>query len=41
MRFFINRQDISGDTVQLSSEDSAHISRVLRRREGDSLSLCD
>lgn len=41
MRFFIERGEIADGAVTLSAEDSAHIGRVLRRRVGDSLSLCD
>ena len=41
MRFFIDPQGIVEGLVTLSPEDSAHICRVLRHRQGDSLSLCD
>lgn len=41
MRFFIGREDLAADLATLSPEDSAHICRVLRRREGDAVSLCD
>lgn len=41
LRFFIRPEDISQGAVLLSPEDSAHVCRVLRRRAGDRISLCD
>lgn len=41
MRFFIGREALAADLATLSPEDSAHVCRVLRRREGDAVSLCD
>lgn len=41
LRFFIRPEDISQGAVLLSPEDGAHVCRVLRRRVGDSISLCD
>ncbi len=40
-RFFIKREDIHIDRINLVGEDVQHISRVLRLQEGDKLILCD
>ncbi len=41
LRFFVCPEQISDGLVLLSQEDSAHLCRVLRRRPGDQISLCD
>lgn len=38
-RFFVD--GVSGDTAAVTGEDARHISKVLRMREGDELTLCD
>lgn len=44
-RFFVSPADISGNngvlTVHVRGEDAAHISRVLRMRVGESVTVCD
>jgi 16S rRNA (uracil1498-N3)-methyltransferase len=43
-RFFLNpsaRQDLSGGAVSISGDDAAHITRVLRMKPGDRLTVCD
>ena len=40
-RFFADKSQISGDTIELFGDDVKHISRVLRLREGDSISVCN
>lgn len=41
MRFFITAAQAAQDHAWLSPEDSAHLCRVLRRRAGDKVTLCD
>ena len=41
LRFFIRPEDICQGEALLSPEDGAHLCRVLRRRAGDRISLCD
>lgn len=38
-RFFCD--PVQGDTARISGEDARHLSRVLRLREGERLTLCD
>ena len=40
-RFFISRDQISGQSVTLSGEDAKHISFSLRAAVGDEITLCD
>ena len=40
-RFFIGPQQLTGQTARITGEDMAHISRVLRLRAGDLVTLCD
>ncbi len=40
-RFFIEKRDIVNDRVTIKGEDAHHISRVLRLKEGDTITLCD
>ena len=40
MRFFITSQQLLGETLALGAEDAQHISRVLRMRPGDELTVC-
>lgn len=41
MRFFIESGSIENGVVTLTQEDSAHIAKVLRMREGDMITVCD
>ena len=41
MRFFADSNNISNDIVTLSQEDSLHITKVLRMREGEKITVCD
>lgn len=40
-RFFIGPQQLTGQTARITGEDMAHMSRVLRLRAGDLVTLCD
>lgn len=40
-RFFISKENICQDSITIEGEDVQHISRVLRLREGDQITLCD
>lgn len=40
-RFFVDSQNISADEIYITGEDVKHISRVLRMRENDALTVCD
>ena len=40
-RFFVDRICSVDETVRITGEDSRHISKVLRLREGDTIELCD
>lgn len=40
-RFFVSKSDIDGEKILITDENVAHISRVLRMREGDELTACD
>jgi len=40
-KFFVNKEQISGDVITITGEDTLHISKVLRMSEGDSLTICD
>ena len=40
-RFFAEPENIKGNTITLYSDDAAHISRVLRGKTGDILTVCD
>ena len=40
-RFFVPSDAIDGDTIHIFGEEAAHITRVLRMREGDTLIACD
>jgi 16S rRNA (uracil1498-N3)-methyltransferase len=41
LRFFVESSSIARNVVTLSEEDSAHISKVLRMREGEEITVCD
>ncbi len=41
MRFFIDKDHITEGRILLTPEDSQHIVRVLRKRVGEELELCD
>ena len=40
-RFFVDSQNISEDEIFITGDDVKHISRVLRMRENDALTVCD
>lgn len=40
-KFFVPRENIHGGEIIIKGADAAHIARVLRMGEGDTLSLCD
>ena len=40
-KFFINKEDIKENTIKISGQDAAHISKVLRTEVGETLTLCD
>ena len=40
-RFFVTKDDISGNTAVITGEDVKHISKVLRMAPGDKVMLCD
>ena len=40
-RFFADKSQINGSCIELFGDDVKHISRVLRLREGDTISVCD
>ena len=40
-KFFINRDNVSGDRVLITGEDVKHIRSVLRMEPGDILTVCD
>ena len=40
-RFFVDKKNISEKSILIDGEDVLHISRVLRMREGDTLTVCD
>ena len=39
--FYIEKTAIEGNTAVISGEEAQHISRVLRMKKGDSVTLCD
>lgn len=39
--FYITKNDITGDTAVITGEEAQHISRVLRMKKGDEVTLCD
>ena len=39
--FYITKEDISGNTASITGEEAQHISRVLRMKKGDEVTLCD
>lgn len=39
--FYINKSDITENTAIITGEEAQHISRVLRMKKGDSVTLCD
>ena len=39
--FFIDKSQINGNVANITGEEAGHISRVLRMRPGDELTLCD
>ena len=39
--FYITRDDIERDTARITGEEAQHISRVLRMKKGDAVTLCD
>ena len=40
-RFFVDPQQIMGDSVAISGEEFTHLARVLRLRPGSSITVCD
>lgn len=40
-KFFIDKESISGDNIDITGEDVAHIRKVLRMRTGEKLIACD
>lgn len=40
-RFFIDKNSIENNSVTITGDDAKHISRVLRMKEGEKLTLCD
>lgn len=40
-RFFIDPRQLQGETARVTGEDVAHMTRVLRLRAGDLVTLCD
>ena len=40
-RFFVDKKNISENSILIDGEDVLHISRVLRMRVGDTLTVCD
>ena len=40
-KFFIKKEDIKGDRVEITGGDAAHIAKVLRTEVGETLTLCD
>lgn len=40
-RFFVDREDISGDSIVIRGEDLKHIVNVLRLKCGEEVSVCD
>ena len=40
MRFFVSAQQVSGDFLSLEENDAQHISRVLRMRPGEEITVC-
>ena len=40
-RFFISDDQISGESIIITGDDARHISRSLRMRTGESITLCD
>lgn len=40
-RFFVDKKNISEESILIDGEDVLHISRVLRMKEGDTLTVCD
>ena len=39
--FYINKEDIQENIATIKGEEAQHISRVLRMKKGDALTLCD
>ena len=39
--FYIDKSDITENTAVITGEEAQHISRVLRMKKGDSVTLCD
>ena len=40
-RFFLNKENLTGDTAKIAGEDASHIALSLRMAVGDALTLCD
>ena len=40
MRFFVSAGQISGELLTLDESDAQHISRVLRMRPGEEITVC-
>ncbi len=40
-RFFIDKSDINGEYITLDKENSNHLIKVLRSKEGDKVQICD
>ncbi len=39
--FYINKEDIQENIAIIKGEEAQHISRVLRMKKGDTVTLCD
>ena len=39
--FYIDKSDITENIAVITGEEAQHISRVLRMKKGDSVTLCD
>jgi len=40
-KYFVNKEQICGDSITITGDDVAHISRVLRMNVGDEIVICD
>ncbi|MDR1002196.1 MAG: 16S rRNA (uracil(1498)-N(3))-methyltransferase [Oscillospiraceae bacterium] len=40
-RFFVNSSDIQGDFITISGDDASHITKSLRMKAGQSVTVCD
>ncbi len=40
-RFFVNKEDIKNNNVEITKDDAKHISKVLRLKVGNNIEICD